>query len=666
MRISLFNGIDAKDTGVAANVLETTFEDLGTTICTSNWAPGVFKENRRQNKYLEEIALLVLDIDEGMTISDAQSLLTGYTYMIGTSRSHMLQKGNKPACERFRIVLPLNETITNDADFKATWFAAKKLLPTIDDACKDSARFFYSCREIVATNLGRNWTVRKAVVQNEFSPKSQAANTQSSNRLTPAKSTILFQINGAPDGEWHAALYKACIDLKQQRWTQSEAVEFLTVATRGAGLDAHDVQVIDDVYNNRAPKHPPRADGNEAMREIILRSHLIVNAEDVEITRVVELDSGRTHNIHQAVIRKILNKDEGDDFMKKRQIIAHYTYNPQRSGQLTCSDETGIHIFNEYVPPEWKREWFYRGADIKAQTIPQIYDDFFNHLTGGHVESKTFLLDWIATSIRARNYTILTAIGEQGIGKGVLGHILETMHGVSNYAKVRDDVFKNRFNSRLANKTLIYVDEADLRTKESQDRIKDTVNNTFEVEQKGKDARSCENYGSYYLSSNSYDAIRIEASDRRFSIIQLTDTPLKDTPLINIVDDLMDVKNVNELAAALWHHKVTSDMLRPFRSGRADEVMEAGLTDWEAYVVFDWCDLNAGHTIDIKTLQQDIVAACNLRCAPGRRKLAELAKKYPNVLKVCQPEYGESTRMVKVMGRTKKPNKFNVVDFKAK
>lgn len=641
MKVSVFEGSQANQTSVATCVREVTWSDLPSLITSTSWAPGAFTENRRQIKYLESIALLVLDIDDGMTIEECRLLFGPYRHIIGTSKSHQLPKADKAACDRFRVLLELSEPLTNDLDYKATWFTVQKYCPVIDPACKDASRFFFPCKEIVSVNEGQQWLVTKAP---QTQPKPQAP-VSAGAKLKPSKRTQNFQMNGAPAGEWHGELVAACMDLKQQQWSQSEAQRYLSVFHELD--DEHDLQTIDDVFNNRQPKHPPRADGNEALRELLARCHLIENIADPEITRMVELDSGAVHDIHRRTVYTVFSKDEAKDFMNLRRIAAQYTYNPSVPGQLTLDTATGINLFNTYVPPEWKANWFYGGAQITGSAIPTVYFDFFTHLTSGHEESREFLLDWAATSLRARNYTILTAIGEQGIGKGVLGMILEMMHGKSNFAKVRDDVFKQRFNSRLAGKTLIYVDEADLRTKESQDRIKDTVNESMEIEAKGVDATSVRNWASYYLSSNSYDAVRIEAGDRRFSIIQLTDTPLNVTDWIKRIPELLDENAVSELARALWVRDIKADMKRPFRSARAAEVMEAGLNDWEDWVVFDWAPRNGGSRIELSKLQKDVETGCGLRLPPGRRKFIDLAKKYPGILTITQ-ERGSAVRWVEV------------------
>jgi hypothetical protein len=398
---------------------------------------------------------------------------------------------------------------------------------------------------------------------------------------------------------------------------------------------------VETIYRSVA-RYQPEVGGGDgtftpeqlAMREFVLQSQPIIAVDDAKDVRFVDLTNGATRLFDIANVRKVLSKDEFNALMYKRAYTAELRYCP-RQASVKFTDDIGLAVFNTYIPPEWLRAKFYRGEALEPELAPPPeYSQFFQHLTDGHADSQTYLLDWLATSLTARNYTILTAIGEEGIGKGTLGAIMEKLHGTHNYVKVRDQVFKGQFNAPLANKTLVYVDEVDLRTKESQDRIKDVVNDFIEIEQKGKDPRSVQNWASFYLSSNTYDAVKIGAGDRRYSIIQLTDTKLEKTPLRNHVTSLTDPANISRLARYLMGHEVRHNMFVPFRSERYEEVKEAGLAEWERYILFDYCPKNKGKTLSYRDLQSKIVAACDLKSAPGRSKLEGLAKKYPDRLTV--------------------------------
>lgn len=49
--------------------------------------------------------ILVFDIDDGMTITEASDIFSKYTNIITTTKSHRLEKKGK-VCDRFRIILP--------------------------------------------------------------------------------------------------------------------------------------------------------------------------------------------------------------------------------------------------------------------------------------------------------------------------------------------------------------------------------------------------------------------------------------------------------------------------------------------------------------------------------------------------------------------------------
>lgn len=247
--ISLFpEGADASAT---RNVV--TREQLTPDLLLKHpWAPGLFKDGVRANKNLESIGLLVLDIDEGCTLNEALKIFANYKHVIGTSKSHQLNK-NGVVCDRFRVILFLEQHATSDSEFKEYWFAAFAKWPFIDKACKDSARFFFPCKEIVSVNesgalFGERRYLEKTQVTNAPS------NVTKKGKLS--KATKDFLAEGAPPGEWHGRFFKACMDFKEQGYTEEEATSKLQLAT--GHLDETDLQQIEDVYSNREPKYGPR------------------------------------------------------------------------------------------------------------------------------------------------------------------------------------------------------------------------------------------------------------------------------------------------------------------------------------------------------------------------------------------------------------------------
>lgn len=106
------------------------------------WASGVRKKD---NFRLAE--WIGLDFDEGMTIDEAMKIFEPYVHVIGTTKSHQVDKGGVK-CDRFRVFLKLQTRIKSKNAYEATvgWWIKEH---GADKACRDGARFFWPCKDIV-------------------------------------------------------------------------------------------------------------------------------------------------------------------------------------------------------------------------------------------------------------------------------------------------------------------------------------------------------------------------------------------------------------------------------------------------------------------------------------------------------------------------------------
>lgn len=113
-------------------------EDLIKLVTSYAWSPFVFDGYRDAGSFIS-CDFLTYDIDEGMTIDEADKLISeaGYTCLCLPSPSHT------PEAHRFRLVLPLATTITDPEIYRATWLDGAKYLGVVDEQCKDLARFMF-------------------------------------------------------------------------------------------------------------------------------------------------------------------------------------------------------------------------------------------------------------------------------------------------------------------------------------------------------------------------------------------------------------------------------------------------------------------------------------------------------------------------------------------
>jgi hypothetical protein len=310
---------------------------------------------------------------------------------------------------------------------------------------------------------------------------------------------------------------------------------------------------------------------------------------------------------------------------------AQFTYNPTEATRLY---RKGFDWFyNTYQPPTWYEDVFYSqdGLEVSRRVeIPQIYKVFFIHLVKDHNESYTYVLLWLANAIRHRNYCVLTAIGNQGIGKGVLGEIMRLLVGEKNFHTSDTRLITKDFNKQFKNKRIVFCDEIQILKTEHVNKFKALINDMIEIEGKGENAVESKNYASIYVASNNFDSIRLTDDDRRFSIIELTDEKLIHKMSTEQIGSLIEPDNIKQLAEYLWHLSIDKDAMKtPFKSARTEAVRLAGLKDWEEWLFDDYAIENQGKTIELKNVSEAVESEFGAKFKPSRRALKKLQEVYP-------------------------------------
>ena len=185
-----------------------------------------------------------------------------------------------------------------------------------------------------------------------------------------------------------------------------------------------------------------------------------------------------------------LYTDKNDKSRLLSQIYpAQFTYNPTEATRLYRKGFDWY--YNTYQPPTWYEDVFYSqdGLEVsKRVEIPQIYKIFFIHLVKDHEESYVYVLHWLSNAMRFRNYCVLTAIGSQGIGKGVLGEIMRLLVGEKNFHTSDTRLITKDFNKQFKNKRIVFCDEIQILKTEHVNKFKALINDMIEIEGKGENA----------------------------------------------------------------------------------------------------------------------------------------------------------------------------------
>ncbi|MBV6514179.1 MAG: hypothetical protein FMNOHCHN_03769 [Ignavibacteriaceae bacterium] len=375
---------------------------------------------------------------------------------------------------------------------------------------------------------------------------------------------------------------------------------------------------------------------NYSLIQKIMRSKLVADKSDNKVFLIVDPLKQDIEVITKERLKEILHKKlDISDKIYTSKIV----YDPFLLKQFEPNDG-GIWTFNKYNPPAWLSEHFYSGGQIpvpRVYEIPKVYDKFLNHLVNGDERSYNYILNWIANGIRGRNYCILTTIGKQGIGKGTLAEIMKKIFGESNCTTTGNRILKDKFNAQIKDKRLVYCDEASVRSEEHEERIKALVNDYVEVEGKNVNAEVIKNHANFYFSSNSLDAIKLYADDRRFSIVNLTDKKLLESFKTDEIRGMLGEESISEFARYLYYREVNKDeMMKVFISEQTEKIRAASLNNWHDWFLDEYAIENQDKAVKVTDFGDHYEQKYGPRGKPGRAALQDLESRYPDRFKIAK------------------------------
>lgn len=401
-----------------------------------------------------------------------------------------------------------------------------------------------------------------------------------------------------------------------------------------------DEDVLNDSVDNICKTYP-----DYDLIQFFMKSKVVVDKDGEDETLYM-------YNVHNYELRTI-NKSRLLDIIDRKNLLwssrrytCHFVYDPSIFYKLDKIEEEWR--YNIYNPPFWLEDTFHTSNKVKIakqDELPEVYDKFFKHLVNNDKASYTYLINWLANMIQDRNYCILTTIGNQGIGKGLLGNIMKELVGSDNFAWTAKRAISKDFNGQMLNKKLVYLDEVKITTSDQENALKSLVNDYIEIEQKGKDAKLVRNFSSIYFSSNDLDSIRIPSDDRRFSIIELTDKKLITIMSKDEISSMLDEENIRTLAHYLFHKKFNAQkMMEVFRSARVQLLKSASLNRWQEWFIEDYIASNKGKVIPVKQVAKDIEDGCDIHNGPGRNKLMKFSELYTDLFEVKNVRCGSEMK----------------------
>jgi hypothetical protein len=206
----------------------TNGSNFAAAICRWHWSPILWRDNIRLSDNFESCRLCVLDFDDGAVSVDAAIKALkelGYWFIIGTTKSHQISKGDLPPCDRFRLILRFESEITDAEHYKQQMIRVARLWPC-DKGALDAARKYAPCREIIASQAGE-----ALKVSDKEAPKERWVNRDyfiGEKKIPQWIKDILTQ--GIAPGQRNRTLFRVCKNLQKYGFEFSETLAIVSEA----------------------------------------------------------------------------------------------------------------------------------------------------------------------------------------------------------------------------------------------------------------------------------------------------------------------------------------------------------------------------------------------------------------------------------------------------
>jgi len=129
--------------------------ELSQILTEFHFTPATFKENKRDKEHFEQLQLVHLDFDCGISPDEIIKKIHFHQYVVAGSKNHMKDKGDgKGIIPRFHVFIPLDSPLTDRYSYSEGWlrFVNSYGLNTSDSIGKDPCRYYYKHSSIIAVN----------------------------------------------------------------------------------------------------------------------------------------------------------------------------------------------------------------------------------------------------------------------------------------------------------------------------------------------------------------------------------------------------------------------------------------------------------------------------------------------------------------------------------
>jgi len=246
----------------------------------------------------------------------------------------------------------------------------------------------------------------------------------------------------------------------------------------------------------------------------------ILDKERVSLS-MYHLESHTLSDVSYQHWKMAVDKKTHDDRLS-RVIPGVFVYDPYDPNQITKSQVSGYEVnkFNLYRKPQWTEIKPTRNKDGTV-VLPKIAKKFFTHLFP-QAEAREFVYTWMFHMLTKRARTYLYLPAPQNTGKTTFAYLCGALVGRDNFELGKSDFAETKFNAFVSRKRLIILDEYNCWSHDEKDTLKRIINDRIQVEAKGVDQKTVDNYCSFIICNNNAEGIALDPVDRRFSVPEMT------------------------------------------------------------------------------------------------------------------------------------------------
>ena len=226
-------------------------------------------------------------------------------------------------------------------------------------------------------------------------------------------------------------------------------------------------------------------------------------------------------------------------------------------------------VTDEFPPLHDNRLNLYRGFSVDPVNcgdqdcaLMLYMSHLLNIVCQKNTETFNYLLDWCAHMVQKPSEKPQAAIlmkGGQGTGKNTAIRPLLAFMGVHGLYIEKSRGIAGQFNSIIENKILIFADEAVFRSREATLLLRALITEDENIiESKFANMISQKNYSRIIMATNDDTAIQFANDERRFLVLQLSDSKKQDTKYFAALKKCMDDQLPAKLLYYLQHRDISN------------------------------------------------------------------------------------------------------------